>query len=86
MKLMIEKIKEWLAKPREWYLRRKVIRGLKKSNRYSLEVEKLMESFATNRILSAASPDSKNQSRQVLIKHQQTIQIKSDFQDFLETL
>lgn len=82
----MEKIKERISNFRTWYLRRKALRGLKKSNLYALEVEKIMEEFATNQILSSTSPDSKNTSRNILIKHQQTIRVKQDFQDFLETL
>lgn len=79
---MLTKLKEF----KSWYLRKKVLRDLKRQNLYAIEVEKVMEEFATNRVLSGESADSRNNSRNVLVKHQQTIAVKSDFQDFLNRL
>lgn len=59
---------------------------MKKFNAYSMEEEKVMELFATHRIMEGQSVDAVNQSRNVLVKHQQVIKMKSDFQDFLDTL
>jgi hypothetical protein len=83
---MLEKLKAKVTQARAWILRKRAVRDLIKQNRYAIEVERIMEQFATNRILSGESPDARNQSRNVLVKHQQTIRVKSDFQDFLESL
>jgi hypothetical protein len=82
----MQKLKSLLERFRTWFLRKKALRGLRKSNRYAIEVEKIMEQFATQRILSGQSPEAVGNSRQVLMKHQQTIQVKSDFQAFLDNL
>jgi hypothetical protein len=79
-------LKEKFSELRTWFLRKRVIWNLKKSNRYAIEAEKVMELFATNRILSGDNADARNQSRNVLVQHQNVIRVKSDFQDFLETL
>lgn len=69
----------------KWY-RWRIIRAWKRENLKDIEREKVMEQFATNRILVGDNPDARNNSRNVLMKHQQTIRIKQDFQDFLNTL
>lgn len=83
---MLQHIKTWVRTLKIKYLRFKAIRGLKKSNLYAIEVERVMEQFATQQILLGSSPESVNQSRGVLIKHQQVIRLKEDFQDFLDSI
>jgi hypothetical protein len=79
-------IKSKFSNFRQWLLRKKAIRGLRKQNRYAVEVEKVMEQYATHQILNGPDANSRNNSRNVLLKHQQVINVKTDFQDFLEHL
>lgn len=44
-------IKELLNNIRRWIIRKKVIRDLKKHNRYMLEQEMILEAWVTKRIL-----------------------------------
>lgn len=83
---MLDKLKISYSKARTWFLRKKAIRGLRKQNRYALEVEKVMEQYATHQVLNGADSNARNNSRNVLVKHQQVINIKEDFQGFLDKL
>jgi hypothetical protein len=69
-----------------YLLRKKAIFSLKRKYRYMNEVEKLMEMYATRQILSGIDPASVGQSRQLLLKHQQTVKVQEDFIEFLNSL
>lgn len=73
-----------LDKVRSWYLRRKAIHALKRQYRYLIEVDRLMELYVTKQIL-ASKGGAKDQWRQSLIKHQQSIQSQEDLVEFLNS-
>ena len=75
-----------MQKLRQKLYRVLAINRLKRRYDYLIEVEKLMEEYQTNLILSGGSDDFKHQTRQNLQKTQGSIKSMESMLDFLKKL